>query len=241
MTNVNPDNTSESADPGPGSGPAPGAAAGSGLPLRGLAMVLIAVAVLLAMWGVYATTQNSDSSGGAAAPTTEAATAVQESPGEGADAEDTTGAAESTRPEATERAADAEAETESESPESPGSPTSGAPAPAGAPPAPRGATPAADPERVHVLNNSTVPNLAADIAGTLDRDGYELGEVGNLAEVILPENTVFFQSGNQDAETRARELADRVGGVAREYDETLPDGTAGRNDLTLVLVEQVAL
>ena len=137
--------------------------------------------------------------------------------------------------------AEAEAETESESPESPESPTSGAPVPAGAQPAPRGAAPAADPERVHVLNNSTVPNLAADIAGTLDRDGYELGEVGNLAEVILPENTVFFQPGNQDAETRARELADRVGGVAREYDATLPDGTAGRNDLTLVLVEQVAL
>lgn len=230
MTNVNPENTPESAD----QGKAPGAAAGSGLPLRGLAMVLIAVAVLLAMWGLYATTQNSDSSDTdtAAAVTTEVATAAQEPPAESTDAADTTRTTESTRPEETEREAGVEAQPTS---------SAAAPAPAEAQPAPRGGAPAADPERLHVLNNSTVPNLAADIAGTLDRDGYQLGEVGNLAEIILPENTVFFQPGNQDAETRARELADRVGGVAREYDQTLPGGTAGRNDLTLVLVEQVAL
>ncbi|MDO5669366.1 MAG: LytR C-terminal domain-containing protein [Corynebacterium sp.] len=105
------------------------------------------------------------------------------------------------------------------------------------PPAP---APAEEPGRLNVLNNSTVPNLAADVADQL-RGDFEVGEVGNMADHILPENTVFFQPGNAEAEQRARELADRVGGVAREYEGFLPDGTDGRNDLTLVLVNQVAL
>ena len=86
-----------------------------------------------------------------------------------------------------------------------------------------------------------MPNLAADVADRMRADGYEVGEVGNLAEHILPENTVFFQPGNAEAEQRARELAERVGGVAREYEGFLPENTDGRNDLTLVLVNQVAL
>ena len=94
--------------------------------------------------------------------------------------------------------------------------------------------------RLNVINNSTVPNLAADVADRL-RGDFEVGEVGNMADHILPENTVFFQPGNAAAEQRARELADRVGGVAREYEGFLPEGTDGRNDLTLVLVNQVAL
>lgn len=86
-----------------------------------------------------------------------------------------------------------------------------------------------------------MPNLANDVATTLDDQGYDVGEVGNLADQILPENTVYFQPGNPDAEQRARELADRVRGVAREYDPVLPAETDGRNDITLVLVNQVAL
>lgn len=226
MTNVNPENTSETTESG--------SAAGSGLPLRGLAMVLIAVAVLLAMWGLYATTQSSDSSDPdtdtAASVTTGVATTAQQSPVEAAETTGTTGATgapESTRPEEAREDGEREGAEATTSVE--------------AKPAPRGAAPAAEPERLHVLNNSTVPNLAADVAGTLDRDGYRLGEVGNLADLVLPETTVFFQPGSPEAEQRARELADRVGGVAREYDESLPDGTGGRNDLTLVLVGQVAL
>jgi hypothetical protein len=190
-------------------------------------MVLIAVAVLLAMWGLYATTQGSEDADPASPATTEVVTATQEANTEPAPAEETSAEAEA---EDEGDRAD-EATTEEEAPEESEA----------AQPAPRGGAPAVDPEHLHVLNNSTVPNLAADVAGTLDRDGYRLGEVGNLAELILPETTVFFQPGNRDAEQRARELADRVGGVAREYDQSLPEGTEGRNDLTLVLVDQVAL
>ncbi|AKK09775.1 LytR C-terminal domain-containing protein [Corynebacterium testudinoris] len=97
------------------------------------------------------------------------------------------------------------------------------------------------PARLNILNNSTVPNLAKDVAGTLGRQGFDIGEVGNVSDIIHPENTVYFQPGNADAERRARELADRVGGVAKEYNQALPDGTNGANDITLVLVNQVAL
>ncbi|QGU05593.1 LytR C-terminal domain-containing protein [Corynebacterium comes] len=219
MTNVNPENKPDATDSG--------SPAGSGLPLRGLAMVLIAVAVLLAMWGLYATTQNSDSSDTAAPVTTQVDTATETATPEQTP-EESTVPAEETRPEETR---EEEERKESET---------GTTARAAAQPAPSGGAPAPEPERVHVLNNSTVPNLAADVADTLNRDGYDLGEVGNLADLVLPQTTVFFQPGNPEAEQRARELADRVGGVARGYDESLPDGTEGRNDLTLVLVEQVA-
>lgn len=233
MTNVNPENQPAATESEPGTEGTEGTA--SGLPLRGLAMVLIAVAVLLAMWGLYATTQDNDSTGTAAQVTTEAPatapregeTTAAEAPEQGAAQEETTdeeAAAEDTRDEQS-----PEEEVREEKREERAQPT------------PRGGGAAAEPQRLHVLNNSLVPNLAADVAGTLDGEGYQLGEVGNLSELILPETTVFFQPGNADAEKRARELADRVRGVAREYDPALPEGTDGRNDLTLVLIDQVAL
>jgi len=217
VTHVNPENQSESAE-----STSTAAGAGSGLPLRGLAMVLIAVAVLLVMWGLYAATQNTDSDGDQAAPatTTEVVETRAEQPT--APAEETTEEA----PEETTTEEEADATDEE---------TTEAPAPAPAP------APADEPSRLNVINNSTVPNLAADVADRMRADGYEVGEVGNLAEHILPENTVFFQPGNAEAEQRARELAERVGGVAREYESFLPENTDGRNDLTLVLVNQVAL
>jgi len=71
VTNVNPENQSS-----------------SGLPLRGLAMVLIAVAVLLAMWGLYASTQNSsDTADGAGSATSADTTAVATAPGQSASPE----------------------------------------------------------------------------------------------------------------------------------------------------------
>ncbi len=209
MTNVNPENQSS-----------------SGLPLRGLAMVLIAVAVLLAMWGLYASTQNpSETTGGAdiASSATSADTATV-----------------ATQPEQSDRSAsqqaddDAEATTEAEAARKEGD--ADRPQPPAARPAP-----APEPARLNVLNNSTVPNLAANVADRLREDGFEVGEVGNLSDHVLPETTVFFPPGNTRAEQQARELSDRLGGVAREYEGFLPENTAGRNDLTLVLVNEVAL
>lgn len=207
VTNVNPENQSS-----------------SGLPLRGLAMVLIAVAVLLAMWGLYASTQTSSDTAdgtGIAGSATSSDTATV-----------------ATRPDEPDQPASPEAETEADAAEAAAREAGDVdkPRPPAAPPAP-----APEPERLNVLNNSTVPNLAANVADRLREDGFQVGEVGNLPDHILPETTVFFQPGNAPAEQRARELADRLGGVAREYEGFLPETTAGRNDLTLVLVNEVAL
>ncbi len=233
--------------------------AGGGLPLRGLAMVLIAVALLLGLWGLYALTRDdadtttatggngtatapaeagagndgaapdASAPGGTAKVPGDAPGADRGADGEGADddAPGTATAPGTTNPRAADDAAGDRAGTDR-----------GAAAPAAAP-----GRSAPAPERLHILNNSTVPNLAADVSETMQKEGHDVGEVGNLPDdvEVLPENTVFFQPGNPTAEERARKLADRVDGVAREYIDTLPDGTAGANDLTLVLIGQVAI
>ena len=238
---------------GAGAGAGSGAAAGSGLPLRGLAMVLIAVAVLLGLWGVYALTSGGDDEGsdsaamsGSAEPGAEQGQNGQDgqngqnganSQGQnGADGKDGKDGADGK--DAAERAGQDAKDKEHKDGQADGPAAEdqgGANGPAG-----RGD---AAPAKVNVLNNSTVPDLAARLSDELKGQGTEVGSVGNLPGEVLqvPENTVFFQPGNADAEKRARELADRVGGVAREYDQALPDDTAGANDLTLVLATDVAL
>lgn len=219
----------------------------SGLPLRGLAMVLIAVALLLGLWGLYALTQDNDSDPSTAADSNGTATAPAEQGAEDADPADAPDGEREPGADApagtAEAPADGDAEAEAgerdDAANDPGRDNAEANAPAPAGEGSSGKAPA--PERLNVLNNSTVPNLAAEVSEILSEEGHRLGEVGNLADEIMPENTVFFQPGNADAEERARKLADRVGGVAREYIDTLPDETEGANDITLVLVGQIAL
>lgn len=85
-----------------------------------------------------------------------------------------------------------------------------------------------------MLNNSTVAGLAADMAAQIEADGFELGEVGNFATDILPETTVFFPAGDAAAEAQARELAEKLRGVARENIDSLPD--SADQAVTVVLV-----
>ncbi|AIG64705.1 hypothetical protein CATYP_09210 [Corynebacterium atypicum] len=193
------------------------------MPLRGLAMVLIAVAVLLGLWGIYALTSENNKDDAADAPATSAA------------------------PSSRAPAASAPAAPPS------GQPPASTPASSAKPSAPgagdRGGSDAArgggqnGVHRINVLNNSTVPELAAQVSDKFKKEGSSLGEVGNLPGDVLtvPQNTVFFHPGNPDIERKARELADRVGGVAREYDPALPKKTAGEGDLTLVLANPVQL
>ena len=94
-----------------------------------------------------------------------------------------------------------------------------------------------------VLNNSTVSGLAHRVTQTLEREGLHTRESGNLpgGDKVLPENTVFFPAGNAAAEQRARELADRVGGIARENMDYLPREATDNDGLTMVLVGEVNL
>ena len=224
------------------------AAAGTTLPLRGFAMVLIAVAVMFGLWALYAFTQDNGSEqaaeqtsqteqqDGEAAnqpePGTVAADTAQQSAeavapeegGQGTDGEETNADdADGANSDADNREGSGDAAAKDAS-------NNGASQSTGS----GNAAPAA-PLKVNVLNNSLTQGLAADISDRLRADGHELGEVGNFAEDVLPETTVFFPAGNAEGERVARELADEYNGVARENIDTLPDNT--QDGVTLVLTE----
>ena len=201
------------------------------LPLRGVAMILISVALLLAMWGIYSMTGGKSTKVHNAASTdSAAASAVSIQPA-------------------------APAGPVTSAPGVP-APSSGAPAPASAPAgaaasgavapgAPSGAgtagaagaagasTSAGDKSAVtvHVLNNSTIQGLAAKAKEQLTRQGYRVGQVGNYSRSVVPQNTVYYT----DNEQQARELAEKVGGVAQQRPADLPAETAGPGSLVVVL------
>lgn len=190
-------------------------------------MILIAVAVLLAGWGIYAMTRDDDNGAINSSSTLQ----PQQPPAQ--------------------PVASAPAQPVSSAPAPEGSPApeaapSSAPAPADAPapapaPAPAGGNqPAAQP-RVHVLNNSMVPGLAKDVADQLKGRGYELGEVGNYAEGVVPENTVYFTPDTAGAEQAARKLADSVGGIAVARVNNLPEETRDANTIVLVLAGETQI
>lgn len=228
-------------DPETSTSPAPG-----GLPLRGFAMVLIAIAVLLGLWAVYSLTQSNDvadqagETQSAEAPAEPAAPQPEDDAAGAPPEQDATAEADREGGDAAARDDDAAEEPADEAPRGRDAAAGDSDTPAAAGPG-GGAAPAAEPEILHVLNNSTVSNLAADVSEQLGEQGYELGEVGNFSDEIFPETTVFFTPGNPDAESRARELASRLDGVARENVDSLPAETTGANDITLVLIGDVAL
>ena len=229
VTNETVDNSGNEASQSAGAG-----ATATTLQLRGFAMVLIAVAVMFGLWALYAFTQD-DSSEQAAEQTNDSSeqepgtvgadTAEQSTDIPGDEAGDAQADADKDNPQAKSEQDDAD---RADAEKAKGAST-GDDAPAAAPAAP------AAPLKVNVLNNSMTKGLAADVADRLRADGRELGEVGNFADEILPETTVFFPKGNAAAEQTARELADQYHGVAREHSNILPDNT--RDGVTIVLTD----
>lgn len=192
--------------------------------MRGLAMILIAVAVLLAAWALWSMQGKDDTSTTSAGQTqsteTNAGTIAESS--SSSDSEQA-----SAEPGTSEEASSSEqpaADGETGNAASVGSADSNS-------------TPV---NTLYVLNNSTVPQLAARVADSLSGD-YPKVESGNLPDTIIPQNTVYFTAGNAEAEKAARELADRVSGVAMERSDVLPTETEGKDAIVLVLVQDVAL
>lgn len=223
-----------------------------GLPLRGLAMVLIAVAVLLGLWALYSLTQDGEDPTRTAdsSNTSDSAPALPGTEGGSPDAATPPAPGESSDPAAEDDAAKENEEKNGEEPpareDEAARPDEDRDAGEAAEQgredaAPGGGGKPADSPKLNVLNNSTVPQLAATVSEQLNEEGFALGEVGNFSDEIFPETTVFFQPGNTEAEKDARELASRLGGVARAYKDTLPEETRGQNDLTLILVKEVIL
>lgn len=202
------------------------------LPLRGVAMILISVALLLAMWGIYSMTGGKSAKVNNAASTDSAAASV-------APAQPATPASPATSAPGV-PAPSSEAPAPASAPA--GAPASGAAAPGasggagttGAGAAGAGASTSAGDKSavtVHVLNNSTIQGLAAKAKEQLTRQGYRVGQVGNYSRSVVPQNTVYYT----DNEQQARELAEKVGGVAQQRPADLPAETAGPGSLVVVL------
>lgn len=201
------------------------------LPLRGVAMILISVALLLAMWGIYSMTGGKSAKVHNAASTdSAAASAVSIQPA--APAGPVTSAPGVPAPSSGAPApASAPAGAAASGAAGPG--TSGGAGTAGAAGAAGASTSAGDKSAVtvHVLNNSTIQGLAAKAKEQLTRQGYRVGQVGNYSRSVVPQNTVYYT----DNEQQARELAEKVGGVAQQRPADLPAETAGPGSLVVVL------
>jgi hypothetical protein len=59
---------------------------------------------------------------------------------------------------------------------------------------------------VRVFNNSKIKGLAAQAAGDFRGDGWNVVEVGNYAQTIVPTSTAYFRPGTEE-EAAARALA----------------------------------
>lgn len=92
---------------------------------------------------------------------------------------------------------------------------------------------------VNVYNNSAITGFADQVAGQVQAKGTKVGEVGNIpGEVVtFGQNTVLFDPATPGAEDRARELADKVGGIAIPNDDSIPAEAKKPGSLTLVLAE----
>ena len=202
------------------------------LPLRGVAMILISVALLLAMWGIYSMTggksakvhnaASTDSAAASAVSIQPAAPAGPVTRAPGVPAPSSGAAAPASAPAPAGAVASGAA-----APGAPSGATAGTAGAAGA------STSAGDKSAVtvHVLNNSTIQGLAAKAKEQLTRQGYRVGQVGNYSRSVVPQNTVYYT----DNEQQARELAEKVGGVAQQRPADLPAETAGPGSLVVVL------
>lgn len=203
------------------------------LPLRGVAMILISVALLLAMWGIYSMTggksakvhnaASTDSAAASVAPAQPAAPAGPVTSAPGVPAPSSGAPAPASAP----------AGAAASGAVAPGAPSGATAGTAGAAGAAGASTSAGDKSAVtvHVLNNSTIQGLAAKAKEQLTRQGYRVGQVGNYSRSVVPQNTVYYT----DNEQQARELAEKVGGVAQQRPADLPAETAGPGSLVVVL------
>jgi len=96
-----------------------------------------------------------------------------------------------------------------------------------------GPPPAVDPAQVTVavLNGTTVTGLAADVGDTVEREGYQLGNVTNSLDQERAESVVFYAPG---AEAEAKDVSRRLKITQREGID--PDTQALAGDASVVVV-----
>jgi len=233
---------------GAGTGSSTAAAAG-GVPKRGLAMILIAVALLLALWGVYAMTKDSSDDQAANDPASQSAQDPNEQNGQAQQSRQDQTQADPNNPNAQQGQEQGqqgqqnqnpnELNAQNRQPGQDGTQGNGA-APVGA-----NNPMTAENETVNIYNNSAMQDFANRVAAQANEKGMKVGEVGNIPgeSAIFEQNTVLYDPATPGAEDRARELADKVGGIALANDDRIPAEAKKPGSLTLVLAEnrEVAL
>lgn len=160
-------------------------------PIRGIVMILLAVAVLLGCWAFFAKFNSShDDAAGTAAQSSQSAS---KDAGPTSDEADKPQVESGAKPSSSDGAqpADKDKDKDKDKP--------GASAPAAV----------ADKKvEVQVLNNSDVPGLAARVSEGLGE--WNVANVGNFADEILPQSAVFYTPGNTTEEVNARALAQQL-------------------------------
>ncbi|WP_297851107.1 LytR C-terminal domain-containing protein [uncultured Corynebacterium sp.] len=228
-----------------GAGAAGAAAAGSGagavaggVPKRGLAMILIAVALLLGLWGIYAMTKGDSSDQAANEQTNQSA---QDGNGQGTNGQGQTGQAGqgATGQDQNQQDPNAQNANGQDQNRGPGNENGAQEGANGANGASGANAMTAENQTINVYNNSAVPGFADRVAGQVRENGTKVGEVGNIPgeSVIFEQNTVLFDPATPGAEDRARELADKVGGIAIPNNDSIPAEAKKPGSLTLVLAE----
>lgn len=154
----------------------------SGPPLRALAMVLISLAVVFAGVGFLSLGGSDDTETATPAATSSAAPAPSSQAPVVPETED---------PE-TEDPAVGEPQTQA-------SPTT------------TSAEAAPGPVSVRVLNNSNVSGLAADVASTLQSEGFTVSETGNYPSGTIPTSTVFYDDSVPGERAEAERIASTLG------------------------------
>ena len=162
-------------------------------PIRGIVMILLAVAVLLGCWVFFAKFNSShDDAAGAAAQSSQSAS---KDAGAASDKADKPQVESGAKPSASDGTQPADADKDKDKDKD----------------KPGASTPAAVADKkveVQVLNNSDVPGLAARVSEGLGE--WNVANVGNFADEILPQSAVFYTPGNTTEEVNARALAQQL-------------------------------
>lgn len=236
---------------GAGTGSSTAAAAG-GVPKRGLGMILIAVGLLLALWGVYALTKDSSDDQAANDPASQSAQDPNAQNGQaqqGQQSQQNQTQADPNNPNAQQGQEQGKQGQQNQNPNDPNAqnrqPGQGGRQGNGAAPVGANNPMTAENETVNIYNNSAMQDFANRVAAQANEKGMEVGEVGNIPgeSAIFEQNTVLYDPATPGAEDRARELADKVGGIALANDDRIPAEAKKPGSLTLVLAEnrEVAL
>ncbi|MEV0074602.1 MULTISPECIES: LytR C-terminal domain-containing protein [unclassified Amycolatopsis] len=201
-------------------------------PMRAAGVALIGVAVIAAIVGGVTALSGNGSSDNNAGPTSSSGSpsSSQPAPGSSSSAAPPSSSAPSSPASSAPSAPPA---GQSGQPSQPGQP-SGQPGQPGQPGRPGGqpGQPGNDQQAsnkwvtVRVYNNSTIPHLAEQAADDFRASGWNVPEVGNYPQGVIPHTTAYFRPGT-DEEAAAKQLAAEFGFQAQPRFDGIQNSSPG--------------